>query len=272
MNNWTITALYYGQLTLAPSAFGGLDTDLKVDFPFTGFLLRNGTENVLVDTGMKESYFEQMAIGDVNPVGSTQLLLDALAEEGLTPADIDTVIYTHLHYDHMGNMDLFPDAVTYVQRKEYENMMHPLPFQNARMDYFPDAPEQFKKLKHVIFVDGDLILPNGLELFLTPGHSLGGQSIVVPTAKGRYVLTGDIPSAKYALFPETDHIVQMDGSVVNITPLTDGSLTFLEGQFNNDWFSAYSSHYKQLAKAEKPIPEYLIPSHEPENIYRKHFG
>ena len=38
-----------------------------------------------------------------------------------------------------------------------------------------------------------------MELFLTPGHSLGSQSIVVPTTKGRYVLTGDIPSAKYAL-------------------------------------------------------------------------
>lgn len=272
MREFTITALYYGQLTLPTAAFGGVDEDLKVDFPFTGFLLRNGEENILVDTGMKAEYFEQMAIGDVNPIGSTEIFLNSLAEEGLTPADITSVIYTHLHYDHMGNMDLFTEIPNYIQRTEYENMMHPFSFQKARMDYFPDAPEQFSKLKKVIFVDGDVVLANGIELFLTPGHSLGGQSIVVPTAKGRYVLTGDIPSAKYALFPETDEIVLMDGRVQKITPLTDGSFSFLEGQFNNDWFSAYRSHNKQLAKAEKPIPEYFIPSHEPENIYRKHFG
>ena len=83
---------------------------------------------------MRVEYFAQMAIGDMKPKGSTEILLASLAEEGLKPEDIDTVIYTHLHYDHVGNADLFPDAVTYVQKAEYDNMLSPYPFPKARMD------------------------------------------------------------------------------------------------------------------------------------------
>lgn len=273
MDYWKITALYYGQLTLPKSTFAaGIDENLIVDFPFTGFLLRNGKENVLVDTGMRESYFEQMAIGDVNPKGSTGILLDELAKEGLSPNDIDSVIYTHLHYDHCGNIDLFPNAITYIQKAEYDNLSNPYDFQQARMDYFPDTADRLKLLKKIIFVDGDIKLSNGLELYLSKGHSLGGQTIVVPTAKGRYVLTGDIPSAKYCLFPELDKMTLMNGDVIDITPISDGSLKFLTGVFTTDCFGAYDTHYKQLLLGEKPEPEYFLPSHEPENIYRRYFG
>lgn len=270
MKNFTITALYYGQMTLSVAAFGHPEAEKTLDIPILGFLLRNGEQNILIDSGMREEYFQQMAIGDVNPIGSREIFLKALADEGLTPGDIDTVIYTHLHYDHVGNMELMPNAVTYIQKREYENLMHPLPFQVQRMDYFEDTIRQLKTLKNVIFLDGDITLANGIELFVTPGHSPGSQSIVVPTAKGKYVLCGDIPSTKYALFPKTDKVVLMDGGTLELTPVED--LPFLEGQFNNDWFSAYNSHYKQLAKAERPTPEFLLPSHEPENLYIKNFG
>ena len=46
---------------------------------------------------MRVEYFAQMAIGDMKPKGSTEILLASLAEDGLKPEDIDTVIYTHLH-------------------------------------------------------------------------------------------------------------------------------------------------------------------------------
>ena len=53
-------------------------------------------------------------------------------------------------------------------------------------------------------MDGDLKLANSLEFYLTSGHSRGGQTIVVPTEKGRYVITGDNPATKYWLFADMD--------------------------------------------------------------------
>ena len=230
----------------------------------------NGRENVLVDTGMRVEYFTQMAIGDVKPKGSTEILLASLAEEGLKPEDIDTVIYTHLHNDHAGNADLFPDAVTYVQKAEYDNMLSPYPFPKARMDYFPDTPERLSKVKRLLLVDGDLKLANGLELYLTPGHSRGGQTIVVPTEKGRYVITGDNSATKYCLFADMDKMTLMDGTVINITP--DHTIPHLTGRFTTDRFAFYDSARKQLALAEKPEPEYFLLSHDTETAYRRHFG
>ena len=271
MNNWKITSLYYGQMSLPRTAFSGeLDPDKIIDIPILGFLLQNGKENVLVDTGMRAEYFDMMAIGDVNPAGSTEILLDQLAQEGLTPEDIDTVIYTHLHYDHAGNADLFPDAVTYVQKTEYDNMLNPYAFQVARMDYFPDTPGRLAKVKKLILVDGDLKLANGLELYLTPGHSRGGQSVVVPTANGRYVLTGDNPATRYCIFADMEEITLMDGTTMAITP--DKTVPHLMGRFTTDHFDFYDSVNKQLALAEKPEPEYFLPSHETACVAIKKWG
>ena len=268
---WNITSLCLGQMTLPRTAFSGeLDPDLKIDIPILGFLLRNGRETVLVDTGMRAEYFEQMAIGDVKPRGSTEILLHALEQEGLKPEDIDTVIYTHLHYDHSGNADLFPDAVTYVQKTEYDNMLNPYPFQQARMDYFPDTPGRLARIKRLILVDGDLKLSNGLELYLTPGHSRGGQTIVVPTPKGRFVLTGDNPATRYCIFADMNRMTLMDGTVLEITP--DHTVPHLTGRFTTDHFSFYDSVRKQLALAEKPEPQYFLPSHDTEVAYLHHFS
>lgn len=272
MNSWTIKALYLGELTMPKGVLdGGIDNDVLITAPFSGFLLRNGQYNVLVDTGMRDGYLEQMAIGDVNPKGDTKMLLDELAEEGLAPKDIDIVIYTHLHYDHCGNGHLFKDTLTYVQKAEIDNLMNPYDFQQARADYFPDAPDMVRSLTKLVPVQGDLRLGCGLELYLTKGHSLGGQSIVVPTKKGRYVLTGDVPACKFCLFPWMDKMLSMKGEEIAITPVTDKKF-LVEGAFGTDYFSAYDSHYRQLALAERPEPEFFLTSHEPENIYRRNFG
>jgi len=272
MKMWTIKAIYAGQVTMPKivGAGGGVDADLVIDCPYTCFLLRNGEENILVDTGMKDGYVDLMRIGDVSAKGCTQMLLDGLKEEGLTPVDITSVIYTHLHYDHCGNGAMFLNIPNYIQKAEYANLMNPYDFQQARMDYFPDTKEWVKDLKQLILVDGNIKLSNGLELYLTKGHSLGGQSIVVPTAKGRYVLTGDVPDLVCSLFPLMDKMTLMDGRVIDITPVTNQRFT--ASVFINDIFSTYDSHNMQLALAERPEPEFFITSHEPANIFRKYWG
>ena len=254
-----------------PSLAGGdVDEDLLIEFPFTCFLLRNGEENILVDTGMKESYLEQMAIGECHPTGSTQFLLEGLKEEGLTIADITSVIYTHLHYDHCANGELFLDIPNYIQKAEIENMKNPYDFQIARNDYFPDTRKWVERLKKLILVNGNVKLANGIELYLSRGHSLGGQTVVVPTAKGRYVLTGDTPNLSWSLFPYQDEMLLADGSKITVTPVT--ITRFALHNYITDQFSAYDTFYMQLGLAQNPEPEYFLGSHDPGNIFIKYWG
>ena len=93
---------------------------------------------------------------------------------------------------------------------------------------------------------------------------------MVPTAKGRYVITGDNPATKYCLFANMDKMMLMDGSIIDITP--DHSVPHLTGRFTTDHFAFYDSVRKQLALAEKPEPEYFLLSHDPETAYIRKFG
>src|SRR5262249_18750908 len=61
------------------------------------------------------------------PTGRRQLLLQKLAERGLRPQDIDTVVLTHAHWDHMLNIDLFTNAEVLVHETERRYLQAPDP-------------------------------------------------------------------------------------------------------------------------------------------------
>jgi N-acyl homoserine lactone hydrolase len=108
---------------------------------------------------------------------------DALATFNLTPADIDVVLHTHLHNDHCENDYKCTNARVYVQKREYDFFKNPHPVDHR---YFPDLLDD----NEVILLDGDQEVTDGISVLLTPGHTVGGQSIVVNTKKGRAVITG----------------------------------------------------------------------------------
>lgn len=129
------------------------------------------------------------------------------------------------------------------------------------------------KAKKVIRVDGHLKLANSLELYPVKGHSLGGQVIVVPTEKGRYVLCDDVPAATWALFSTMDKIMLMDSSEIQVTPVTlVTTQRFIGSGFVNNLFGLYDSCNLILALAEKPETQYILPSHETSAIAIKYFG
>ena len=124
MKKWKIKALLYGTIEIPKGLMeGGLDPYIILKFPYTGYLLQNGEENVLVDTGIHADHIvDGKAWRGCPAEGGADYVLKSLEEYGLSPADIDTVIYTHLHNDHAGNALLFPDARTIYQKDEYENL------------------------------------------------------------------------------------------------------------------------------------------------------
>jgi glyoxylase-like metal-dependent hydrolase (beta-lactamase superfamily II) len=264
MNSWRIKALYYGKTQTDRSwVANGLDKGLMLWSPYLGFLLQNGDENLLIDTGINDRMIvDGKAWGGCPAEGGTDFVLEALKKAGLKPKDIKTVIYTHLHNDHAGNCTLFPDARAIFQKDEYANLINPIPSQRIRQDYDMGTIEDLKKLMNIYMVDGDFELPNGLKLYKTPGHSLGGMSILVPTDDGPRIITGDSPHVLYNLFPQLDKQTLLDGSTVSITPAPESWGRYILNSLVYDHFAMYDSLDKLRLLAPEFIQKYYLCGHD----------
>ncbi len=188
---WNLEILYYGKMDVPPEyLFEGVSG--TVETPYCGFLLQNGEQNILVDNGVSEDYFiDGRAFGGFKAEGGSSFVVDALKKHGLSPEDIDLVIYTHLHNDHAGNCDIFPDAKHIFQKDEWVNLVHPLPTQKVRRDYDQGIIPKLENL-NTYHIDGDMEIVNGLTVYKTPGHTLGHQILSVETGEGKRVLIGDL--------------------------------------------------------------------------------
>jgi len=130
--------------------------------------LIKGEENILVDTG---NFLDR------------EKILKELKKEDLTSEDIDKVILTHLHLDHLVNVDLFNKAKIYMKFRGGKNY-----------------PGQYHVLSKGYVTRFDL--SDGVEIskdvcvIHTPGHSEDLISVVVNTDKGKVVIAGDAISTK----------------------------------------------------------------------------
>ena len=178
---YTITPLHLGTITRKKSnmVFGADDT--PTEFPLIAFLLEGDGRKLLVDTGGTAPDGVRW-MPYVRPEGES--LPAALAAAGAKPEEIEAVIFTHLHWDHAGNNGVLPNARFYVQRTELE------PLQAGDQPGY-DRPLVLQSSYELLDGDTEEFLP-GLSVLLTPGHSVGGQCIVVQTQSGPVVLTGDL--------------------------------------------------------------------------------
>jgi N-acyl homoserine lactone hydrolase len=153
----------------------------RIYLPIYVFYLEGGSEKILVDTGLEQF---MVPPGAAEELGLEILEFeDALATYGLKPEDIDIVIHTHLHNDHCENDYKCTRARVFVQKAEYEFFQNPHPVDHR---YFPDLLDDVE----VVTVEGDAEIVPGVSVLLTPGHTPGGQSVVVNTKKGKAVITG----------------------------------------------------------------------------------
>lgn len=113
-----------------------------------------------------------------------QSLEQGLSKVGLKPEDIDIVILTQLHTDHVELAHKFTRAKFIVQKRELDFALNPHP---AVVAFF--NKELFEGLDFEV-VDGDKEIVDGVRVLLTPGHTAGGQSVAVKTDAGIAVITG----------------------------------------------------------------------------------
>jgi N-acyl homoserine lactone hydrolase len=129
---------------------------------------------VLVDTGMTELH---PAVADMDP------RLQPLSEQDFDLGAVDSVVNTHLHFDHCGGNHLFAGRPIYVQRQELDDA-------RSRDDYtireWVDAPGV-----QYVPLDGELELLLGVRLLPAPGHTRGSQVVVVDVGPRPSVIAGD---------------------------------------------------------------------------------
>ena len=218
--DWKIDVLYYGYMGfLKGNVTAGIDTALKIDMPYLGFLVRNGSKNILIDTGTHSRYIKDgKAWGGLPAEGGEKFVLEALEKANVKPKDIGIVAYTHLHNDHCGNSHLFPEAKHVMQEAEWLNLIAPTP--NERYVVAPHDREVIPVLEklHCLKIQGNFQLAPGIMCYLTPGHSQGSMSFIVETPKGLYCIVGDLLFWHCSLFPQMDKMTLMDGTELQITP------------------------------------------------------
>jgi len=170
-----------------------LGDDLAADGTFAvkfgSFLVRSSGRTVLVDTGA----------GVKNPQMRGGQLLDNLAALGVKPEDIDIVVMTHLHVDHVGwncterdgrLVPTFANAEYWINQTEWDYWTEPPTCDEESCiatDVLPlrDSPQ-------LRLVDGEAAMTAELSLLPTPGHTPGHCSIAVASAGERAVILGDV--------------------------------------------------------------------------------
>jgi glyoxylase-like metal-dependent hydrolase (beta-lactamase superfamily II) len=153
------------------------------------WLIKNGEQNIVVDTGFN------VAAGKRRNRIVTIPPETALEKMGVPPSSVTDVIVTHLHYDHAGNLDKFPNARFHIQEREMAYatgrcMCHGY----LRHPFDVDPVVQMVRYLYsdrVVFHSGSSSIKPGIDVHCVGGHSDGLQVVRVESPRGHVVLASD---------------------------------------------------------------------------------
>lgn len=141
--------------------YGYTDADNRYRADGTCTLISGNGKRILVDTGSPRD---------------KERLLEKLKQHGISPQEINYVVCTHGHVDHVGNLNLFDNAVQMVSHDILQEQ-----------DIYTDLPENFKEGAPYC-IDGE-----NIQVVCTPGHTPQDVSVIVRgTGFGTVVVCGDL--------------------------------------------------------------------------------
>jgi glyoxylase-like metal-dependent hydrolase (beta-lactamase superfamily II) len=237
MEPYEVYAVRYATMVrrAAENFIGGDPHDVATSLDYFVWLVRGASGTFVVDTGFnQEAALRRKREFLRSPAEGLRLL-------GVDAANAEQVVITHLHYDHVGNFDLFPHATFHLQDLEMQfatgrHMAH------AHFAYAYEVEEVVGMVRNVYagrvrFHDGDAELAPGLSVHLIGGHTLGLQAVRVWTRLGWLVLASD--ASHYYANMEQGRPFPI---VVDVAKMVDG------------W-----QRLRELASA----PRHIVPGHDP---------
>lgn len=192
---YRITALPNGRCKIAGHhAFYGGNPDETYEFMLYVWLIEGGPGPVLVEAGLGD--VEEMNRGAAGVLRSPIVQSASertewiLATQGVAPKDVEYIFITHLHFDHVDQLELYPNARIVVSKKGLDAATANPNWEGSWAPYktLRGLTQDWKD--RVIAVDNVEVLP-GIRVQWTGGHSPCSQIVVARTSQGEAVFTGD---------------------------------------------------------------------------------
>lgn len=229
--------------------------------------VRGGGKNILIDCGSNMADpAKQFVYFDIYHADETMgTVEDALALVGLKPADITDIVLTHAHMDHMGAVELFPNAQFYIQKEELEAWEAIAADPNMAPMLMPGVADGADLKRARALVDeGRMTLLSGDVADLLPGidvialnnrHSIMDQVVVVNTPDASFVDVGDIVTREahiLGLPGIAEHYLWQSGSVgcEYLTMKTYPQIMELAGGDIKNVIMRHDSTYRESKVAE----------------------
>jgi glyoxylase-like metal-dependent hydrolase (beta-lactamase superfamily II) len=180
------------------------DAKNRIPLGLRPLLVRANGRHILIDTGIGDKMPPKLV--DIYAIDRTRHLDHSLADIGLTADDIDTVIATHLHFDHFGGSTMregdalvprFRNARYLIRRGDWEDATHP--HDRNRASYLPENFLPLADAGVIDFVDDDGEVLPGISVWRTGGHAMYHQWIQVTSGGRTAAFVAD-------LIPTTAHL------------------------------------------------------------------
>jgi glyoxylase-like metal-dependent hydrolase (beta-lactamase superfamily II) len=192
MAEYEIYAIRYAGPFTSPGSFlmWLRDSDKIVEREYFIWCVKGPAATVIVDAGVSPGLASAFKLnGYVNPA-------DILSRIDVRAEEVDHVVLTHLHWDHVNGVTLFPRATFYVQQREYDfwrkdDIAKRPPFAFIKDDASLSHLASLEGTDRLALLNGDQEILPGIDCLLAPGHSVGLQVVAVATAKGRAIVGSD---------------------------------------------------------------------------------
>ena len=239
-DKYEIYALKFASLNFKmPVAFAAVGSTSKdsTQICYMIYLIKGNGRNILVDAGFTEPLkkYPMQAFTYERP--------DALLKRiNINPNDITDVIITHPHWDHIGGVDLFPNAMAWMQKEDFNYFVGTAWQKGGDSENFTD-----KDVSKIIQknIDGKLTLINGdsveimpnIKVFTGSKHTYESQYVLIGTGADKVIIASDNSWLYY-----------------NLTNLLPIPITFDQ--------EAYLKNLKRMISMVKNI-DLIIPGHDP---------